>query len=59
MQKHHVRHSFHIEQDKEAQHEYDRNSIPGMIDCKSDYSENGSLEKGKQLCVLCNRTQML
>lgn len=49
VQKHHIRHSFHIEQSKAAEGEYSRNCIPGMIDCKSDYSENGSLEKAKQL----------
>lgn len=49
VQKYHVRHTFHIQEDRDAHNEYDRNSIPGMIDCKSDFSENGSLEKAKQL----------
>ena len=40
---------FHIEQSKAAEGDFSRNSIPGVIDCKSDYSENGSLEKPKQL----------
>ena len=40
---------FHIDQSKAAEGDFSRNSIPGMIDCKSDYSENGSLEKPKQL----------
>ena len=49
VQKLNVRHQFHIEQSRAAEGDFSRNSIPGMIDDKSDYSENGSLEKPKQL----------
>ena len=49
VQKLNIRHQFHIEQSRSAEGDFSRNSIPGMVDCKSDYSENGSLEKPKQL----------
>lgn len=45
----HVRHRFHIDQSKRAERDFHRHSIPGLIDCKSDWSENGSLEKKRQL----------
>ena len=44
-----MRHGFHIEQSRMAEADFSRNSIPGLIDCKSDYSENGSLDKKEQL----------
>lgn len=49
VQKHQVRHSFHIQHAKAAESDFARNSIPGMLDEKSDWSENGSLEKRDQL----------
>ena len=40
VQKVNVRHQFHIDQSRAAESDFLRHSIPGMIDCKSDYSEN-------------------
>lgn len=45
----HVRHRFHIDQSKRAESDFHRNSIPGIIVCTSDWSENGSLQKRRQL----------
>lgn len=49
VQQQHLRHSFHIDQCKDAEADFSCNSIPGVIDCKSDWSENGSLEKKRQM----------
>lgn len=49
VQLHNVRHSFHIDQSKEAEMDFYQNCIPGVISCKSDWSENGSLEKRRQM----------
>lgn len=49
VQKYHVRHGFHIDQSKRAEGDFRRNAIPGMVDDKSDWSENGSLAKKRQI----------
>lgn len=39
VQNYHVRHGFHIDQSKRAEGDFKRNAIPGMVDDKSDWSE--------------------
>lgn len=49
VKKYHVRHGFHIDQTKRAETDFKRNAIPGIVDDKSDWSENGSTAKKRQL----------
>ncbi len=50
-------HSYLIEQSKTADHECERNAVPGMIRDKSDWSENGAVQV-KQSGGGCVRTNV-
>jgi hypothetical protein len=42
-------HSYLIEQSKTADHECERNAVPGMIRDKSGWSENGAVQVKQQI----------